>query len=304
MRKISFKNIKTKRIVVALLIIALVIAGFFSYRALKNKNNQTKYLIGRVAKGNLTVTVSGSGKVAAASQVDLKFKASGTLTYLGVHNGQKVTAGTLLAKLDTTDAERTVKTAQLNLENAQLALAQAQNSTNIDESSLKSQALANMTSAVTLTKNIITSLDDIFFTDISDYKVDAKTLLEYYSHIVTFYAQTDVDYATVLNSDFKTIKQQQNINSAALSKLNQNSSLDDIQAVLDQIVMTTTLVKDATHLGYQLLVRYESILSDNNLTPALSPRNISADKTTVATYVSNIDSLLATLLTNQKQLKF
>jgi len=38
MRKISFKNIKTKRIVVALLIIALVIAGFFSYRALKNKN--------------------------------------------------------------------------------------------------------------------------------------------------------------------------------------------------------------------------------------------------------------------------
>jgi len=303
MRKISFKNIKTKRIVVALLIIALVIAGFFSYRALKNKNNQTKYLIGRVAKGNLTVTVSGSGKVAAASQVDLKFKASGTLTYLGVHNGQKVTAGTLLAKLDTTDAERTVKTAQLNLENAQLALAQAQNSTNIDESSLKSQALANMTSAVTLTKNIITSLDDIFFTDISDYKVDAKTLLEYYSHIVTFYAQTDVDYATVLNSDFKTIKQQQNINSAALSKLNQNSSLDDIQAVLDQIVMTTTLVKDATHLGYQLLVRYESILSDNNLTPALSPRNISADKTTVATYVSNIDSLLATLLTNQKTIK-
>jgi len=303
MRKISFKNIKTKRIVVALLIIALVIAGFFSYRALKNKNNQTKYLIGRVAKGNLTVTVSGSGKVAAASQVDLKFKASGTLTYLGVHNGQKVTAGTLLAKLDTTDAERTVKTAQLNLENAQLALAQAQNSTNIDESSLKSQALANMTSAVTLTKNIITSLDDIFFTDISDYKVDAKTLLEYYSHIVTFYAQTDVDYATVLNSDFKTIKQQQNINSAVLSKLNQNSSLDDIQAVLDQIVMTTTLVKDATHLGYQLLVRYESILSDNNLTPALSPRNISADKTTVATYVSNIDSLLATLLTNQKTIK-
>jgi len=247
--------------------------------------------------------VSGSGKVAAASQVDLKFKASGTLTYLGVHNGQKVTAGTLLAKLDTTDAERTVKTAQLNLENAQLALAQAQNSTNIDESSLKSQALANMTSAVTLTKNIITSLDDIFFTDISDYKVDAKTLLEYYSHIVTFYAQTDVDYATVLNSDFKTIKQQQNINSAVLSKLNQNSSLDDIQAVLDQIVMTTTLVKDATHLGYQLLVRYESILSDNNLTPALSPRNISADKTTVATYVSNIDSLLATLLTNQKTIK-
>jgi len=44
-------------------------------------------------------------------------------------------------------------------------------------------------------------------------------------------------------------------------------------------------------------------LSDNNLTPALSPRNISADKTTVATYVSNIDSLLATLLTNQKTIK-
>jgi len=39
------------------------------------------------------------------------------------------------------------------------------------------------------------------------------------------------------------------------------------------------------------------------LTPALSPRNISADKTTVATYVSNIDSLLATLLTNQKTIK-
>ncbi|MDQ5882978.1 MAG: Efflux transporter periplasmic adaptor subunit [Patescibacteria group bacterium] len=303
MRKISFQNIKTKKIAVAILIVALVVTGFIVSRVWKNKNNQTKYLIGRVTKGNITVTVSGSGKVTAVNQVDLKFKASGTLTYLGVHNGQKVTAGTLLAKLDTTDAERAVKTAQLNLENAQLALTQAQNSTQIDENSLKSQALANMTSAVTLTKNIISSFNDIFFTDISDYKVDAKNLLEYYSHIVTFYARADADYATVINSDFNLLKQQQNENAAALSKLNQNSSLNDIQTVLDQIITTTTLVKDTTHLGYQLLVRYESILSDYNLTPVISPRNISTDKTTVAAYVSNIDSLLTTLLANQKTIK-
>ena len=72
-----------------------------------------------VGRGNLTVSVTGTGPVAANINVPLSFKSSGKLTALKVNVGDKVTKGQVLATLDTSDL-------QISLEQAQASLTQAQ----------------------------------------------------------------------------------------------------------------------------------------------------------------------------------
>jgi multidrug efflux pump subunit AcrA (membrane-fusion protein) len=52
------------------------------------------------AQGVVQSTVSGSGNLQAASQLDLGFKTSGTVTHIYVTQGQQVVQGQLLAALN------------------------------------------------------------------------------------------------------------------------------------------------------------------------------------------------------------
>ena len=297
------KKIFHKKIIIIVGLIVIVLAGYFGYKAFTNKNKETRYVLAQVKKGDISVSISGSGKISASNQVTLQPKASGNLVYLGVKNGQFVKAGTLIAKIDTTDAQKAIRDAELSLESAELALEQAQTSSSIDETSLKRQAISYMTTALNNTKNVIDSFQDIFFADITSYRIDSKYLINYYAHIVNFYAPSDVDYGTVLSSNFETIKQENNVNLSLFSNLDQNSTLEEIESVLNTITETTKTLNDSVHLGYQLLNRYESILNDNNLTPTINVRSISTDKSTVSSYVTSVDSNTTNLLTIQKSIK-
>ena len=75
-----------------------------------------------VARGVVQTTVSGSGSVEAARQLDLDFETSGTVTKVYVTPGQQVAEGQLLAQLDPTDAQEA-------LDDAEEALADAQSGT-------------------------------------------------------------------------------------------------------------------------------------------------------------------------------
>jgi len=297
------KKIFQKKIIIVLGLIVVVLAGYFGYKVFTNKNKETRYVLTQVKKGDISVSISGSGQISASNQIILQPKVSGNLVYLGVKNGQFVKAGTLIAKIDTTDAQKAIRDADLSLESAQLSLTQAQGSSPLDEKSLKGQALSYMSTALNNTKNIINSFQDIFFTDISNQNIGLKYLIEHYSHTVKYYAQDDVDYNTVISNDFDIMKKENDINNALYSNLNQNSSLKEIENVLDQITETTKMVSDSVHLGYQLLNRYEAVLSDNNLTSNINVRNVTTDVNTIATYLTLVDSNNTNLLSTQKSIK-
>ncbi len=81
----------------------------------------------RTAKASLGVvqaTVSGSGNLQPASQLNLGFKTGGTVTHIYVTQGEHVTEGHLLAELDPSSAEVTLEQARANLQAAQAKLAQ------------------------------------------------------------------------------------------------------------------------------------------------------------------------------------
>lgn len=76
-----------------------------------------------VEKGNLQITVSGSGQVEADSQVDLKPVVAGDaieVTTVAVKNDQEVKKDQIIAVLDNQDAARDVVSAELSLHQAEI----------------------------------------------------------------------------------------------------------------------------------------------------------------------------------------
>ncbi len=96
-----------------------------------------------VQRGVVQSTVSGSGNIQASSQLNLGFKAAGTVTHIYVTQGEQVVKGQLLATLDPESAEVTLQQAKASLQAAEANLAQEQES----EGETSSEATATSASA-------------------------------------------------------------------------------------------------------------------------------------------------------------
>jgi HlyD family secretion protein len=72
-----------------------------------------------VRTGSVTQTVSATGNAIAAEDLTLNFQGTGVLTEVDVTAGSTVTAGQVLARIDSTTADNQLKTAQANLASAQ-----------------------------------------------------------------------------------------------------------------------------------------------------------------------------------------
>lgn len=116
------RNITKHKILSGFLFIIFVIGGYYTYGKLTSTDAETRYVLAAVQKGTLVTSISGSGQVSVSDQIDIKPKVSGDVIYAGVKNGQEVKAGTLLIKIDTSNAERAVKDAEINLETARVQL--------------------------------------------------------------------------------------------------------------------------------------------------------------------------------------
>ncbi len=163
------KLFKKKNIL--LLLIFLILGGYFGYKNLVKKEGETRYALAAVEKGTLIVSVSGSGQVLSLDEADVKALVSGEILNLYITNGDEVKKGGLVAKLDDTDLKKAVVSAQLSLEAAQsdldnllsppdeLALFQAENALTKSYDS-KTKAEEGIDNGL---KDAFNSVTDIFF---------------------------------------------------------------------------------------------------------------------------------------------
>jgi multidrug efflux pump subunit AcrA (membrane-fusion protein) len=123
----------------ALLVGAIVAAVLIVGPASSATSTQTRIVTAQ--RGVVQSTVSGSGNVQASSELDLGFKAAGTVTHIYVKQGQQVGQGQLLATLDPQSAEVTLEQAKANLQSAEASLAREEETDG--ESSSSSSPTAN-----------------------------------------------------------------------------------------------------------------------------------------------------------------
>jgi HlyD family secretion protein len=115
-------KILKRKVLSGFIIIVVLVAGYFIYKNFSSSSVTTKYITSAAAKGNLTVSVSGTGQVSASSQVDIKPKTSGDVVRVAATNGQTVKKGDILVQLDSSDAQKTIRDAEVSLESAKLSL--------------------------------------------------------------------------------------------------------------------------------------------------------------------------------------
>ncbi|MDB5195077.1 MAG: family efflux transporter subunit, HlyD family secretion protein [Parcubacteria group bacterium] len=116
---------KVQAAVFLLILAGLAYGGYTTYA---KSVTTTQYVLARASIAPIEQTVTGSGQVASEHQLNLSPKASGTLTSVTVKAGDQVTAGQIIATVDSTDAQKTVRDAASSLASARISYLQSQTS--------------------------------------------------------------------------------------------------------------------------------------------------------------------------------
>jgi HlyD family secretion protein len=112
-------------------LLCLVLAGTV---ACQGKQPEAEWQPAEVARGNLRVIVSGSGNIAVSREASLAFGSSGKVEKVYVKEGDKVSSGDVLAKLDTGDLELALAQTEMTLAQAEVARDEADyNLTQLEE---------------------------------------------------------------------------------------------------------------------------------------------------------------------------
>ncbi len=181
--KTFVKNNKVWSGIIAIVIIAV---GYYVYPKIFPTATTTQYTFGKITKGDLVVTVAGSGQVSTLSKVSLKPQTTGQTQTLGqiisvkVKNGDTVNAGQVVAILDGKNALQTLNQAKASFTSAQanydkvvsgltesesISLNNSIDSAQISLNNSKQNIILSLRNAYTSVSNLFYLTTDAYFTD-------------------------------------------------------------------------------------------------------------------------------------------
>ncbi len=193
---------------IAATLITLVVlgGGYWSYGKFFPTATTTRYFLGTVEQGNIIATVSGSGQVSGSNQINVTSKVSGEVTQVRVTSGQEVAAGTVLVTLDSTEALKNVRDAEISLESARLAIAKAQATGQISDDLRKNYltALATLPKVFTDIYPIFSQLENILLNN--DVSSSNEANIEYYVNVVNNYSPKTDPLTYTVKSDLANLR--------------------------------------------------------------------------------------------------
>lgn len=119
-----------KKVVFGILVAVLIGISYFIFQGKKEEQGEKSAFsieTAIVERKDIKISVSGSGQVFADSQVNIRPQVAGDgldVLQVAVKNGQEVGKNDLIAVLDTKDAQKKIRDAELSLRNAQIKMSQ------------------------------------------------------------------------------------------------------------------------------------------------------------------------------------
>jgi HlyD family secretion protein len=160
---------------VVVILIIILISNLF----IKNNGFETV----AVKRGDLNQSVTVSGKIVPAQEVDLSFEISGLINSVTVDVGDEVSAGQILARIDGAEISNEISEAQAKLD-SELAKLNELTSGNQEESqtlSSRQELLSVLKKSYITADDILRNKIDIFFTDPeSRFPEFSKSLSDYF----------------------------------------------------------------------------------------------------------------------------
>lgn len=226
--------------VISVIVIVIVLYGAYAFIKGGNGSQETRYVLGTVSRGTIVSSLSASGQVSASDQVDVKPKAAGEITWVGVKAGDTVYAGQALASIDSRDAKQAVADAEASLAQAKLQYQKDEAQAPIDyQKTLESLADAK--------KNLDTTYNDTF-NSISDTYLALPSVM------------TALDNA-VYGYDLSSTKNQSNIDALPSAFIADQNTYDEVRAVADIAARDYKIARDkydASLAEYKQLTRYSA----------------------------------------------
>jgi len=307
MQKI-LQTISKHKIIIGIIVILILFGGYYEYKTIKGKSGAVSYVTSAAEKGTLIVSVSGSGQISASNEVDIKSKVSGDAIYVGMKNGQEVKSGALLVQIDSSDAQKTVRDAQDNLQNARLTL----------EKLIGPEGLAVPKNVANAQDDLKKAYDDEFNT-IADAFVDLPGVItglqdivlgydftpnlwnvDYYADAVKKYDESVSAYRDDAYSKYQTARKLYDENFQKYKSTDRTSNTQVIDDLASQTYDTARAVSDAVKSTSNLIQFYEDKLSERNLTPkTLADTQLAS----LNSYMSKTNSHLSGLLSSQKNIQ-
>jgi len=114
---------KAHKVISVVIILVVLVGGYFLFKTAFGSKSTTQYVVGAVKRGDLTLTVNGTGQVEADNQVDLKpqgtTQAASTITEVDVKQGDTVIKSQLIVVVNNASAQTSLTQAKANVKSAQ-----------------------------------------------------------------------------------------------------------------------------------------------------------------------------------------
>ena len=311
-QKIKNYFIKHK-IIIGLIIVVLVIGGYFIFKSLASTPAAPHYVIATVEKGTLITSVSGTGQISVTNQVDVKAKASGDLYNIPIVAGQEVKTGAILAQINAKDALKSVRDAKANLDSAKLSLEklnkpvdslsilQAEN-TLAQAREAKQNAIDDLQKAYddgfnTVSNvflqlpNIVTGLEGVLFG--SELGGSSQWNIDYYANAVPFDEAKIFEYKELTLKSVQAARAEFDKNFSDYKTANRFSDISVIESLLDETYNTSKIFAEAIKNTNNYIQFYEDALARHNQKPAAAANT---QLTTLNTYTGQVNTHLLNLL--------
>src|SRR3990167_855981 len=301
---------KAHKIISAVIMVAIVGGGYWTYTTFTSTNGSVSYVLGTVERGTIIASVSASGQVSTVNQIDIKPKASGDVTWVGVKAGDVVRVGQALAYIDSTSAKQTIGDAEASLTEAKLQYQKDSAQAPIDyeksiealedaKANLKtiyndtyntlSNAYLDLPGAVTGMQNVLFGYDlsksqwniDVFRNNVSDSDSAVRT------------------FADVAERDYKTARAKYEKAILDYKILTRYSESGDLEKLLSSSLDTTTAIAQALQSDLNFL---DAVVDDATTHNQTVSSTITTMRTNVRGYLLTTNSNLSALLNQQKSL--
>jgi RND family efflux transporter MFP subunit len=302
---------KAHKVLGGIVLVVVVYAGYRYYQSATSTTGETRYVVTTVAKETIVSSISGSGQVSTSDQIDLKPKASGDITWVGVKAGDFVSAGQAIAQIDATTAKQSVATEEQTLVQAKLQLQKDTAQAPIDYQKLQ-ETLANAKTDLANTYNDTYNTLSTAFLDLPATVTGMQNTLYGYD-LNPSRSQWNIDvlrnlfsspdasgvFADVAARDYTTARTKYDAAIVKYKALSRYSSSADLEAQLTTSVDTTTAIAQALQSELNLL---DAIVQDaqtynHNVSPVVNTL-----RNSTRNYLATVNSDLSSMLSQQKTL--
>jgi HlyD family secretion protein len=299
--------------VIALIVLWGAYAGFGK---ITSPVGEVRYTTAIAGKETLVTSISGSGQVSASNQIELKAKASGEILSLPIREGNMVSPGTVIARIDSADAQRAVRDAQISLRSAELTLEKLKKPTDPlsltqSENSLarastsKQNALDNLTKAyndgfndISNTFNdlpgVVSGLHDLLFLPNNQLGGNNVNNIDYYSSSASVFDPRGKVYGDDTYAKYQAMLTAYNKNFADYKELDRSADSSEIEAMIEETYATSLLAADAVKSASNLIQFFQDQMTQHSQKiPTLSNTQLASLNSYSGTTNTHLSELLA-----------